>query len=74
LLAMQIGRAVLRMAAHPVGTALRVARFCNWRVKGRRKEPVPAPKDESISKPETVSPADREALPMGRAANRRFRL
>jgi glycosyltransferase involved in cell wall biosynthesis len=70
LLNMQIGRAVLRMAANPVGTALRVARFWIRRARGGRKETLPDPKHESMSKQETASPADREALPLGRPANR----
>jgi glycosyltransferase involved in cell wall biosynthesis len=70
LLAMQIGRVVLRMAANPVGTALRVARFLNRRMRGGQKEAVPATKDDSTAKQLTASPADREALPLGRTANR----
>jgi glycosyltransferase involved in cell wall biosynthesis len=65
-LTLAIGREMLWLAANPGATLLRVIR----RAKGMRKRTPEDLADDSSQKHEEASAEDRDALPLGRAANR----
>jgi glycosyltransferase involved in cell wall biosynthesis len=60
----QMGRVMLGLAANPGRTAMRAVRHWKRCLQGSRKKVLPAPTQEK------ASPADRAALPIGRASNR----
>jgi glycosyltransferase involved in cell wall biosynthesis len=60
----QMARVMLGLAANPGRTAMRALRHWKRRLQGSRKKVLPAPMQEK------ASPADRAALPIGRASNR----
>jgi hypothetical protein len=66
----QMGRVMLGLAANPGRTVMRAVRHWKRRLQSSRKKVLPVPANESAPMQEKASPADRAALPIGRAANR----
>jgi glycosyltransferase involved in cell wall biosynthesis len=70
LLAKQMGREILRMAANPGATVLRAAGFLKRRLTGGRKGTPSISANGPTPKQEKTSAPGPEALPLGRAVNR----